>query len=64
MQELPCSGFYDKWCKFDAGRDSRTATFRYQNGMTLRSRFRLFRGMTQEWADVYARTEATDARYP
>lgn len=64
MQELPCPGCYDKWCKFDARRDSWTATFRSQNGMTLRSKFRLFRGKIREWVDVYARTEAADARYP
>lgn len=49
-----------KWCKFDAGRDSWTATFRYQNRMTSRSRFRLLRGRIQEWVD---RTEAADARH-
>jgi len=58
---FPAPPFSDKWYKFDAGRDSWTATFRYQNGMTSRSRFRLLRGRIQKWVD---RTEAADARHP
>jgi predicted nuclease of predicted toxin-antitoxin system len=48
---FPAPQFYDKWCKFDVRRDSWTATFRYQNGTTSRSRFRLFRGKIQEWVE-------------
>lgn len=59
---FPAPQFYDKWCKFDAGRDSWTATFRYQNGTTSRSRFRLFRGRIQEWVEDDSRIAAPAAR--
>jgi predicted nuclease of predicted toxin-antitoxin system len=48
---FPAPQFYDKWCKFDARRESWTETFRYQNGTTSRSRLRLFRGRIQDWVE-------------
>ena len=43
--------FFDKWWKVDARRDSWTELVRYQNGETTRRRYRVWRGMLQEWVD-------------
>jgi len=41
--------FYDKWCKVDAHRDSWIELWRFQNGTTGGTRYRLWRGQLQEW---------------
>lgn len=41
--------FFDKWVKIDARRDSWTEYSRCLDGTTSRSRYRVYRGMIQEW---------------
>ncbi len=49
IQRIP--QFYDKWIKIDAKRDSWTEHCKFLNGSTSRSRYRIHRGIMQEWVD-------------
>ena len=43
--------FFDKWTKIDAKRGSWTEASRHLDGTTSRTRYRVYRGQMQEWAD-------------
>jgi hypothetical protein len=43
--------FYDKWAKIDAKPEAWTESMRFLNGTTSRTRYRLYRGVTQEWVE-------------
>lgn len=43
--------FFDKWCKVDAKCDSWTEQVRHLNGLTSRTRYRLWHGKIQEWQE-------------
>jgi Domain of unknown function (DUF5615) len=43
--------FYDRWVKIDAKRKCWTECSRFQDGSTLRARYRLSKGGLQEWLE-------------
>jgi hypothetical protein len=43
--------FFDKWVKIDAKRDSLTEYWRFLDGTTSRTRYRVHQGILQEWVD-------------
>jgi predicted nuclease of predicted toxin-antitoxin system len=43
--------FFDKWVKIDANPESWTEYSRHLDGTTSRSRYRVYRGIFQEWVD-------------
>jgi predicted nuclease of predicted toxin-antitoxin system len=44
--------FFDKWVKIDAKRDCWSEYWRFLNGTTSRSRYRVHRGRLQEWVET------------
>lgn len=44
--------FFDKWVKIDAKRDGWSEYWRFLNGTTSRSRYRVHRGRLQEWVET------------
>ena len=44
--------FFDKWVKIDAKRDCWSEYWRFLDGTTSRSRYRVYRGKLQEWVET------------
>jgi predicted nuclease of predicted toxin-antitoxin system len=44
--------FYDKWVKIDAKRDCWSEYWRFLDGTTSRSRYRVHKGRLQEWVET------------